>query len=981
MSAQERPMLPRIFAAVLTLVSAPAFAQEQAQAEQEQVLQTVVVTGSIIKRTDFETPSPVQVMTAEDLQQSGYTSVSDVLRNLSANGQGTLSQAFAGAFAGGGSGVALRGLTVGGTLTLIDSERMIAYPLSDDGQRNFVDITSIPFNVIERIDVLKDGASSEYGSDAVAGVVNVVLKKSFTGFSVTADGGTTSKSDGTTEHLAAIGGIGDLGSDGYNAYLAVEFRHQDQILLNNRSGFWTTLNFLPYGGYDTRYGSPNSAPASAGSPAILGGYVLDPIATATTPANSFGASTVFLRPTASCQNFASYEAGGCIYSPPFQLQPQTANLNILGRLTKNLGGDWQAVVTGSVFRTEAEQVGANNAPYLGGGGAIGGSVPTTFTAIGPGVNPYTLTTPAMILPPGSANNPFPAGGTNIGGGAALIPYFPQVGMLQAQFVTNTYRLFGDIRGTAAGWDLDGTLGWMYAATQQGYQGFPNAGDLTIAAAQGFNFATASPQQMEQAFAPDAGIKDTNTMEVVDLHGTHELAQLPGGALSLAAGAGMYHLYKNSLAPWATAAGLQQGNNAYAVGGQTNNNAYLEFVAPIIHGLEVDLAGRYDRYNTYGSSVTPKFGVKYSPFKMLTVRGTYGKGFRAPNPAEAGLSGALFGGAPFNDATLCPTPANPQAAGNFPGQCNRGLIGLQVSNPQLQPEKSTNWTAGIILTPLDNTSISFDYWDIKVNQDIQSGVNVLFLGGNPALFPIVRAPPTLQPFCVTTGNCTTQVLTPVGQVLYQAFPYLNLTQTHINGLDMDLATHFDIGNAGRISASLNYSHMFHYIFGLAGGEVDLAGTHGPEIISGDTGNPKDRATASLSWDLGPWNVTASVNYVGTYNLTDPSVGLNTCQQAIQTGGLGGPQLARFPFPAPFPAAAASLLQYCDVKSFTDVDLYTQYAFSKNFSVHGSILNVFGTQPPVDLQTYGAAYGNALYNPAMAQAGAVGRFFNVGATYTF
>src|SRR5579863_6373757 len=301
-------------------------AQEQAQATSEQTLQTVVVTGSIIKRTDFETPSPVQVMTAEDLQQSGYTSVSDVLRNLAANGAGTLSQSFGGAFAAGSSGVALRGLTVGGTLTLVDSERMIPYPLSDDGQRSFVDITAIPFNVIDHIDVLKDGASAEYGSDAVAGVINVVLKRSFTGLSVTADGGTTSKSDGTTEHLAAIGGIGDLGSDGYNAYLSVEFRHQDQILLNNRSGFWTTLNFLPYGGYDTRYGSPNSAPASSTFPAILGGYVLDPNATGTTPANTFGASTVFLQPN-SCTSFAAFQAGSCIYNPPFQIQPQTGNVN------------------------------------------------------------------------------------------------------------------------------------------------------------------------------------------------------------------------------------------------------------------------------------------------------------------------------------------------------------------------------------------------------------------------------------------------------------------------------------------------------------------------------------------------------------------------------------------------------------------------------------------------------------------------------
>jgi iron complex outermembrane receptor protein len=966
---------------VLTVASGAlvAEAQEQAQtADQEQTLQTVIVTGSIIKRTDFETPSPVQVMTAEDLQQSGYTSVSDVLRNLSANGAGTLSQSFGLAFAGGGSGVALRGLTVGGTLTLVDSERMIPYPLSDDGQRNFVDITQIPFNVIDHIDVLKDGASAEYGSDAIAGVVNVVLKKTFTGASFTADAGTTSKSDGTTEHLAGIWGIGDLGSDGYNAYVSAEFRHQDPILLSNRSGFWTNQNWLPYGGYDTRYGSPNSSPASSTFPAILGGYVLDPNATATTPANTFGASTVFLHPTASCQNYASFEAGGCIYNPPLQVQPQTGNLDILSRLTKNLGGDWQAVVTGSLFRSEAEQVGQNNTPYA----ALNGLNTTTVQGVSAGVPPFSVTTPALLLPVGAPNNPFSAPAT-------LFADFPQLGMSQTQFVTNTYRLFGDIRGSAAGWDIDGTLGWMYSELTGTNTGFIIPGALAATAASGFNFTTATPGQLAQAFAPTDGEKDTNTMEVVDLHGTRELAQLPGGALSVALGAGMYHLYKNSPAPTTVGEGLQLGNNAFVLGGQTDTNAYLEFVAPIIKGLEIDAAGRFDRYNTYGSSVTPKFGVKYSPFKLLTLRGTYGKGFRAPNAAESGEAAQGFSGGSYNDTVLCPNPTNPNAAGNFPTQCNRGLVALGVSNPDLQPEKSTNWTAGIILTPLDNTSISFDYWDIKVNQDIQSGFNVLALcessPNNPVcqnlgnLFPIVRGPQVTLPFCTSTGNCTTQELTPVGPVLAEEFPYLNLTQTHVSGLDMDLASRFDIGSAGRLNASLNYSHTFHYIFGIAGDSVDLAGTHGPQIISGDTGNPKDRATASLAWDLGPWNVTASVNYVGTYNLTDPTSGFNTCQFAIESGGVLGPQLTRFP--GTFPAAAAPLLQYCDVKSFTDVDLYARYAFNKNWEVHGSILNVFDTPPPVDLQTYGAAPSNAPYSPAMAQAGAVGRFFNVGATYTF
>ena len=124
------------------LLSSAAIAQTSAS--QGPQLQEIVVTGSLIKRTDTETPAPVQVITAQDLQDSGYTEVSDVLRNLAANGSGTLNQGFGQAFAAGGTGIALRGLSVGDTLTLIDSERMVSYPLSDDGERSFVDVSSIP---------------------------------------------------------------------------------------------------------------------------------------------------------------------------------------------------------------------------------------------------------------------------------------------------------------------------------------------------------------------------------------------------------------------------------------------------------------------------------------------------------------------------------------------------------------------------------------------------------------------------------------------------------------------------------------------------------------------------------------------------------------------------------------------------------------------------------------------------------------------
>jgi iron complex outermembrane receptor protein len=714
--------------------------------------------------------------------------------------------------------------------------------------------------------------------------------------------------------------------------------------------------------------------------------------------NTLDNTTHFLNPN-GCASFAAYQANQCLYRPLWQIQPQTGNLNLLGRFTKNLGGDWQAVVTGSLFRSESEQVGGNQAPYA----FLNGVNTTTLTTIGPHIIPTPITYPQIVLPPGSPNNPFPAYGASCtpatcggpgqpptplaGGGAALVADFPQLGMSQTQFVTNTYRFFGELRGSAAGWDLDGTAGWMYAALEQTFTGNINPSLLATAAANGFNFANATPQLMEQTFAAPQGVKDTNSMQVVDFHGTRELMQLPGGALSLALGVGYNHLYKNSLAPATGGADAIQliTNNAFALGGQSNQDVYMEFVAPVVKGLEIDLAGRYDHYPQYGSSTTPKFGIKYSPFKMLTLRGTYGKGFRAPNPAEAGQSGSLFGGFAFTDPVLCPSPGNVNTVGNFPNQCVLPPVGLQVANPHLEPEKSTNYTAGFIFQPFDSTSISVDYWDIKVNQDIQSGVNLLFIGGNAANYPIIRGPTALEPECTNTPlqpappapaiPCTTQtVLTPVGLPLFQTFPYVNATQTHVSGLDLDTLNHFDIGSAGKITAQLNASYTFHYIFGLAGSAVDLAGSHGPSIISGDTGNPKIRATASLGWDLGPVNVTASLNYVGRFNLLDPTAGFNDCATAIAFGALGG----RF---ANGGAVSQTLLNsYCEVKSFTDVDLYAQYAFSKSFSVHGSILNVFGTQPPVDANTYGAS-GNDPYNPAMHQMGAVGRFFNVGGTYTF
>jgi iron complex outermembrane recepter protein len=412
---------------VLAVTGRAARAQAQtAAATPGPELPTVVVTGTLIKRTDFDTPSPVQVLSAEDLKDSGFTSMSDVLRGLSANGQGTLTQTNPFSFAGGASGVALRGLTVGATLTLIDGERMVAYPLTDDGQRSFVDVSSIPFSVVDHVEVLKDGASAEYGSDAIAGVVNVILKKTFTGFEVNAEGGETGQHDGATEHITTIAGIGDLDSDGYNAFVSVEWRHQDEIYLDNRHGPWTNLNWVPYGGVNLTPGAGSAYAAGAVLyPASLTGYLLNP------NTQALDGSEVYLHN--ACTDAKMY-ADQCTYiDKQLEIQPQTGNLNVLGRFTKSVGDGWQAVVTGSLFRSEAEQIG---------GHASINPDALPNVAMGPGVTPTAVNTSLFpITVP--ANYP----GNTFGQPVPLVYNFPELGQGTTQYVTDTYRLFtGAVRG-------------------------------------------------------------------------------------------------------------------------------------------------------------------------------------------------------------------------------------------------------------------------------------------------------------------------------------------------------------------------------------------------------------------------------------------------------------------------------------------------------------------------------------------------------
>ena len=374
-----------------------------ASASSATTLEPITVTGSYIRRTNTESPSPITTINADDIEKSGLNSISDVIKTISADNSGTLSQAFSGAMAGGADGVALRGLTVDATLVLLDGHRMANYPLTDDGQRQFVDIDSLPMAIVDRVEVLKDGASATYGSDAIAGVVNVILKKEFTGLDVSATAGSTDRGDGLSQRFAATWGTGSLEGDGHNLYVSIEGRHQQAIPQEARGSYIAAEDLTPWGGPNL-YGG------------VITGSLPNPLTTYTVPGQVLPLKggvvqnqTPFLLPGCSAADAAlatdgGYPAGGCAWDTNAykKLQPRTAGLDLSTRWSQMLGGGWSNSLSASYYLTQSEQYRQPNAYNVG-----TALVPFAWAGATAGtVNQYDPATTRVVLPANSLDNPF-----------------------------------------------------------------------------------------------------------------------------------------------------------------------------------------------------------------------------------------------------------------------------------------------------------------------------------------------------------------------------------------------------------------------------------------------------------------------------------------------------------------------------------------------------------------------------------------------
>ena len=922
--------------AVLPVAALPAQAPDTAQ--------RVVVTGSALAQAADDSSGTIQVITAEDIRRSARTSVQEVLQNLTATGAGTLSQSFPGSFAAGAAGVSLRGLTVGSTLVLIDGLRMAPFPIGDDGQRSFVDIASLPLEAVDRIEVLKDGGAAIYGSDAIAGVVNVILKRSFVGATMTGDLGTSQLGGGTLRRAAFLYGSGDLDADGHNVYLTGEFRRQDPIRLAQRGSLFTQTDYRASGGDDTTLGS--HAFSTSGPPYSATGYVTNPD----------GSIAGFMK---GC-DATRFAADQCTYRDTWhQILPPTRNANLTGRLTQSLGPDWQLTLDAAWFDSQSEQLLQPARTFSSGDQGI---------VFGPGEAPTLL---AALAPTtiASTNPSFPAG-TGLARGD-LVYTFLDLGPRTTRTDARTTRLVGAAKGRAGAWQIEAALGYSQVVLAQVSTNFVSAANLQTALdslTDPYLVGGPDPASVDAFIAPRQAASSLSRLGLVHVDATRDIATLPGGAWSAAVGADQVFRTQHAVSAAGFADGLVDGGNAYAIGRQDVSSLHAETIAPVSRSLELDAAVRYDHYNISGGRTSPQLGFRYAPFAALSFHGTASRGFRAPGPDENGNAGQAYTAGRISDPVLC-ADGNAATAGNFPQECRLTALFLQTTNRHLRAETSKNTTLGLTLQPLPGMSAALTAYSIEVDHQIVVGPASLVRGTN--LAPIGQ---------LQSDGSTVLVVPPVAPIAYAQTPYVNADQTITSGLELEVKGRRRIAGLGDFSSDLMVTHVARYDLTVDGHTYRLAGTHGPSTVSGDTGNPRTRIQWANTFARDAWDMTATLNFVGSYGVTDPStaavfgVGETDCASALNDdGGQGGLAYATAVGNGQPPSSL------CRVRSFTSVDLSGRAALTRQLSLHGAILNLFNSGPPHDWASYGGA--GAPYNPALHLSGAIGRYFTAGAAYTF
>ncbi|MBC7942128.1 MAG: TonB-dependent receptor [Chitinophagaceae bacterium] len=675
--------------------------------------QRVTITGSSIKRIASEGALPVQVITRAEIEREGIVSAEQLVARISANGTGADNlSSNVGIQLGttdrnnnGNSSANLRGLGANSTLVLLNGRRVSTH----GAKGNAVDLNSIPLAAVERVEVLKDGASAIYGTDAIGGVINFILRRDYNGFEAGAFVDVTEEGGGNIYRGSLVGGLGNLDTDRFNVMAALSFDRQEKLGGRERS---FSNGFQPERGL-----SPDTAGAPYASQTGLAGTAIG--ATFRVPS---GGTQTYNR-----ANLLSFQ-GQCDIIEGMS-QYQAALWNAPGaRFACAFDYGGSAILIQPVERTNLV---ARGTLAINSETTVFAELTGSRSVATKQFEPYQITTTAAI-----AGAQYPVGGPYYQNLSAFIPTFNAslpiayrwrctvCGGRTIETTTDSYRLLLGAEGVVFGrWDYKVGLSTAQSEAESVLGGGYLFQDAMVAAlASGVVNPWLLPGQTQTPAAllaiGNASAAGTRLFDgkarLVQLDGTvsGEIMTLPAGPLAVAAGFDVRQESYQFLDGSRTTRAVYQApfDAEFPRVKRDITAVFGELAIPIIKGMEATLAVRTDHYSDFGNTTNPKLSLKYSPIEQLLLRGSYNTGFRAPSFFQ--LYGAI-GESPvpgnISDPVLCP---NGNVAGSDLSVCAIRPNSRQGGNPDLKPETSRQWTIGFVVSPADWVSFGIDLWDIK-----------------------------------------------------------------------------------------------------------------------------------------------------------------------------------------------------------------------------------------------------------------------------
>ena len=880
------------------------------------------ITGSSIRQIATESALPVTVLKADELAKAGVTSAEQALAFVTSNQSSINSSSSVAATNGGASNADLRGLGASRTLVLVNGKRMVANSY-DSGGATAVDLNTIPYGAIDRIEVLNDGASAIYGSDAVAGVVNFITRREFQGLELSASlAQPVNSGGGQTYQIGATGGIGSLTEQGWSLFGSLGYRWQRALPASAR-GF-----------------------ASTGSVPSRG---LDLLSSVTFPSNYYqfqGDDLYGYNPSLpDCQPPSSRP--GDIGPDPGCRFDYSAYADLIPKQTQ-----LSAMVRGSYAINPDNTL---SLEYLQGNNNLTTNIaPTAVFADGvPTNNPFYPGGPGLGGVPGTAGNSSPTFDP-----LAPLDYVDWrttvAGNRSSTIENKTGRFMLDWVGSDAGWDYSVAVlrsssnmkdifnnGYVNNTSMlAGLGGTADASGQTAPWLNPFGAQTAEGLAYIQA-QQIRGLmqRSEGTLRGLKADASGQVYKLPAGPLTMAAGVEYYRdavSITNDLDRIAesTGSGLE---GAFDSSGSRNwLGLFMEFNVPVVKELELNLALRYDNYSDFGSTTNPKAAFRWTPTKALLVRGSYNTGFRAPSLYDVYSAPQLTYTSGFlNDPVLCPGGNVDTAAGGIASRdCDQQFQQTLGGNRQLDPESSTAWSLGLVFQPNAALLMSVDYWNYVVDDSIGNLGEDTILGNDVKYADrIVRCSQVQQGNYLNCGSGTGDPIA-----------YIDNTKTNLgtyktSGLDFAANWRSQPTKYGRFSVGWQATYVLQYEY-----QMEAGGTYNNNLgtFFNQLAISRYRQVLNLGWQQDAWAANLINRYVRGYrdqNDVDPAY-------------------------------------YNDVGSVNTWDLAVTWSGLKNTVIVAGITNLFDQDPPFSNQNTGppTGYDYRYANP-------IGRAFILRGVYRF